>query len=73
MLTMTQVETQIKQFSLDEQLHLLSFIADQAKMQFSLKIVHPQKMPIRQPGGLTGKFRMASDFDDTPDCFQEYT
>ena len=26
----------------------------------------------RQPGGLMGKFRMAPDFDETPDCFKEY-
>ncbi len=26
----------------------------------------------RSPGGLTGKFWMAEDFDETPDCFKEY-
>lgn len=26
----------------------------------------------REPGGLTGKFYMAPDFDETPDCFREY-
>lgn len=26
----------------------------------------------RTPGGLTGTFVMAEDFDDTPDCFKEY-
>ena len=26
----------------------------------------------RSPGGLTGKFWMADDFDETPDCFAEY-
>ena len=26
----------------------------------------------RSPGGLTGKFYMSEDFDETPDCFKEY-
>ncbi len=26
----------------------------------------------RQPGGLTGEFNMASDFDVTPECFNGY-
>ncbi|MBO4320035.1 MAG: DUF2281 domain-containing protein [Treponema sp.] len=26
----------------------------------------------RQPGGLTGKFWMADDFDETPECFKDY-
>jgi len=26
----------------------------------------------RQPGGLTGAFNMASDFDATPECFNGY-
>lgn len=26
----------------------------------------------RTPGGLTGKFWMADDFDETPDCFADY-
>ena len=31
-----------------------------------------KQKPKRQAGGLTGKFYMASDFDETPDCFKEY-
>ncbi len=26
----------------------------------------------RTPGGLTGTFYMAEDFDKTPDCFKDY-
>ena len=26
----------------------------------------------RTPGGLTGTFVMADDFDETPECFKEY-
>ena len=26
----------------------------------------------RNPGGLSGTFVMADDFDETPDCFKEY-
>lgn len=26
----------------------------------------------RRPGGLTGEFFMAPDFDETPECFKEY-
>lgn len=26
----------------------------------------------RTPGGLTGKFYMSDDFDETPECFKEY-
>ncbi len=26
----------------------------------------------RRPGGLTGEFFMAPDFDETPECFKKY-
>ena len=70
MMTMAQVESQINLFSLEEQLHLLSYIANTVSV--SAKSLAQKKMPKRQAGGLTGKFYMADDFDETPDCFKEY-
>ena len=70
MLTMTQVENQVKMFSFEEQLHLLAYIAN--IMNISAPLATVQKENRRQPGGLTGKFYMAEDFDETPDCFKEY-
>ncbi len=34
--------------------------------------VTDRKHPIRKLGILQGKFFMADDFDETPDCFKEY-
>ncbi len=70
MLTMAQVENQVKMFSFEEQLHLLAYIAN--IMNISAPLATAQKKNRRQPGGLTGKFYMAEDFDETPDCFKEY-
>ena len=69
MLTMTQIENQITQFSFEEQLHLLAFIANKVNISSEKSSAKTIK---RSPGGLTGKFWMAEDFDETPDCFKEY-
>ena len=69
MLTMTQIENQIAQFSFEEQLHLLAFIANKVNISSEKSSAKTKK---RSPGGLTGKFWMAEDFDETPDCFKEY-
>ena len=69
MLTMTQIENQITQFSFEEQLHLLAFIANKVNISSEKSSAKTKK---RSPGGLTGKFWMAEDFDETPDCFKEY-
>ena len=31
-----------------------------------------EKTMYRTPGGLTGAFYMAADFDETPECFEDY-
>ncbi len=65
MLTMAQVENQVKMFSFEEQLHLLAYIANIINVSAHVTTATPQKHR-RQPGGLTGKFYMADDFDETP-------
>ncbi len=72
MLTMAQVEDQVKQFSLDEQLHLLAYIANIMKSRTSSIPPVTKGQTKRHAGGLTGDFYMADDFDETPDCFKEY-
>ncbi|MBQ3800333.1 MAG: DUF2281 domain-containing protein [Treponema sp.] len=70
---MAQVENQVKLFSLDEQLHLLAYIANTMKSRASSTVLPVTKgQTKRHAGGLTGDFYMADDFDETPDCFKEY-
>ena len=69
MMTMTQIENQINQFSFEEQLHLLAFIANKVNISSEKTST---KTPKRTAGGLTGKFWMADDFDETPDCFMTF-
>ena len=69
MLTMTQIENQITQFSFEEQLHLLAFIANKVNISSGKSSAKTTK---HSPGGLTGKFWMAEDFDETPDCFKTF-
>ena len=69
MLTMTQIENQITQFSFEEQLHLLAFIANKVNISSEKSSAKTKK---RSPGGLTGKFWMAEDLDETPDCFKTF-
>ena len=66
---MTQIENQITQFSFEEQLHLLAFIANKVNISSEKSSAKTKK---RSPGGLTGKFWMAEDFDETPDCFKTF-
>ena len=69
MLTMTQIENQITQFSFEEQLHLLAFIANKVNISSEKSSTKATK---RSPGGLTGKFWMTEDFDEPPDCFKTF-
>ena len=66
---MTQIENQITQFSFEEQLHLLAFIANKVNISSEKSSTKTTK---RSPGGLTGKFWMTEDFDETPDCFKTF-
>ncbi len=67
---MDYIEKQIKLFSLKEKLQLLAYIANNVNL--SEKELSVANAPRRSSGGLTGKFWMADDFDETPDCFKEY-
>ena len=72
MLSMKQVENQVKLFSLEEQLHLLAYIANTiSERNTNIEKSVSQKTK-RHAGGLSGKFWMAYDFDETPDCFKDY-
>ncbi len=70
MMTMAQVENQVNLFSFEEQLHLLAYIAN--KVNLHSNTTTQKKKQKRSAGGLTGKFYMADDFDETPECFKEY-
>ena len=47
-------------------------VFDYVEFLFSKRTAAQKKVQKRSPGGLTGKFFMAPDFDATPDCFKEY-
>lgn len=47
-------------------------VFDYVEFLFSKRTGSQKKVQKRTPGGLTGKFFMAPDFDETPDCFKEY-
>lgn len=64
-----QMQQQLQSASYEEQVSMLSFIADLLK-----KKIQPQKklQPKRKLGGLEKGFWIADDFDETPDCFKDY-
>ena len=68
-MTMAQVENQINLFSFEQQLQLLVYIANKVNMR---AVATQANKPKRSAGGLTGRFYIADDFDETPDCFKEY-
>lgn len=41
-------------------------------LEYKAKNRETNKKPKRTPGGLTGHFWMAEDFDETPECFKDY-
>ena len=47
-------------------------VFDYVDFLFSKNTSVQKKEHKRRPGGLTGKFFMAPDFDETPECFKEY-
>ncbi len=67
---MAQVEKQVNLFSFEEQLHLLAYIAN--KVNENSVAAPKTSKPKRTAGGLNGKFYMADDFDETPECFKDY-
>ena len=66
--TLSVLEQQIMECTIDEKLALLSFIAGLLKTEAA----SPPKKAVRTLGGLKGKVWMAEDFDETPKCFDGY-
>lgn len=55
----------------DEQKNIVvSLVESLASM--NKKILEKGKKQYRTPGGISGKFYMSEDFDETPECFKEY-
>ena len=50
----------------------LEEIQESAENYIKQLINSNEKKIIRTPGGIEGKFWMADDFDETPDCFEDY-
>ena len=70
-----QAKALITDFSLEEQLSLLTFLANSIKQSSIKGGISEQtgaKTVIRQPGLLKGQIWTAPDFDETPDCFKDY-
>lgn len=62
------LEKKINSLTLEQQQSVfdyINFLLSNNTTQNERKITH------RTPGGLSGKFYMAEDFDKTPDCFKE--
>lgn len=70
MCTLAEVKSQVLDFSLDDQLQLLAFLADNICSKMAVK--SPKRTFRRKLGGYEGKIWMALDFDETPDGFAEY-
>ena len=68
--TLAEVESQVLDFSLEDQLQLLALLADNIRSKTAAK--SPKRTFRRKLGGYEGKIWMAPDFDETPDCFAEY-
>lgn len=65
----SQLKDQILSISLNEKLELLSFIENALK---SSNCIPSKKSTKRVLGGLEKDFWIASDFDETPECFKDY-
>ncbi len=64
--TLSALEQQIMECTVDEKLSLLSFIAGLLKTEAA------PKKTARTLGELKGQVWMAEDFDETPECFDGY-
>lgn len=60
------LEKKIECLTTTQQQSVIDFV------NFLLSQNEKQEKQKRQPGGLTGKFYMSPDFDETPECFKEY-
>ena len=73
------LENKIKKLpsqAINEVAHYLDYIlmvySLQGEVPFHNEIANTEQHVLRQPGLLRGKIKIADDFDDTPDCFEEY-
>ncbi len=62
------LEKKIESLTAEQQQSVFDFV----EFLFSKQTIQQKKKQKRTPGGLTGKFYMSPDFDETPDCFKEY-
>ena len=63
--------------TLEKQLNNLSVEQRQSVFDYINFLIYQnragkEKTMYRTPGGLTGAFYMAADFDETPKCFEDY-
>lgn len=70
-MTLKNMETQIMDYSLEDQINLMAYLANIIK-QKTTSTTSAEKRFTRKLGGLEDGFWMADDFDETPDCFKEY-
>ena len=62
------LEMKIESLTAEQQQSVFDFV----DFLFTKQSATHEKKQKRSPGGLTGKFFMAPDFDETPDCFKAY-
>ena len=75
-MTLANMETQIMTFSLEEQIRFMAYLANiiqqKSELKYSESTQKITKKPIRHLGKWKGQIWMADDFDETPECFEEY-
>ena len=79
-MTLTSMKTQITDWTLEEQISFMAYLANIIKQRTEKK--HSENdvinnniksdKPIRNLGKWHGQIWMADDFDEIPDCFKEY-
>ncbi|MBR6198685.1 MAG: DUF2281 domain-containing protein [Spirochaetales bacterium] len=69
--TLTNIETQITNYSLEELINFMAYLANVIK-QKTIAASANEKQFSRKLGGLEDGFWMADDFDETPECFKDY-
>ena len=62
------LEKKINSLSVEQQQSVFDYINFLIYQNMTKK----EKIMYRTPGGLTGAFYMADDFDETPECFKDY-
>ena len=79
MTTLAAMKTQINDFTLEEQINFMAYLANLIQMRSNYNKVQrvdtedqKNRKPIRHLGKWSGQIWMSDDFDETPDCFEEY-